>query len=190
MSQRRGPGRAGLGLASLIVAQALCAAFFLSDALADFADIGPGALTTGYVGIEAAAALLLAAGIVVEFRMLMGLLRDQARLQRGLSIASGALEELMQGYFRDWRLTPSEADVARLTIKGMTIGEIAGLRGSAEGTIKTHLNAIYRKSGVTGRGALMALLIEDLMAEPLVADAPASPAQAGEIRSGKSGSDR
>ena len=44
----------------------------------------------------------------------------------------------------------------------------AKLRGSAEGTIKTHLNAIYRKSGVTGRAQLVSILIEDLMRGTLV----------------------
>ena len=36
----------------------------------------------------------------------------------------------MEGYFADWGLTPSEADIATFTIKGYSIAEIAGLRGS------------------------------------------------------------
>ena len=83
-------------------------------------------------------------------------------------MAAGALAELMEDYFRQWALTPSEADVAAFTIKGYSIAEIATLRGSAEGTVKTHLNAIYRKAGVQGRGQLVSLLIEDLLNGPLV----------------------
>ena len=45
---------------------------------------------------------------------------------------------------------------------------IAELRGSAEGTIKTHLNAIYRKSGVSGRAQLVSVLVEDLLHAPLL----------------------
>ena len=43
------------------------------------------------------------------------------------------------------------------------------MRGSAEGTVKAHLNAIYRKAGVQGRGALLSMLVKDLMQEPLIA---------------------
>ncbi|MBC7740336.1 MAG: helix-turn-helix transcriptional regulator [Candidatus Saccharibacteria bacterium] len=70
--------------------------------------------------------------------------------------------------FRGWHLTPTEQDVASFTIKGCSIAEIARLRGSAEGTIKTHLNAIYRKSGVTGRAQLVSVLVEDLLQTPLI----------------------
>jgi len=37
------------------------------------------------------------------------------------------------------------------------------MRGSAEGTVKSQLNAIYRKAGVGNRGELLSLLIEELM---------------------------
>ena len=53
-------------------------------------------------------------------------------------------------------------------MKGCSIADIAQMRGSAEGTVKTHLNAIYRKAGVQGRGQLVSVLIEDLMNAPLV----------------------
>ena len=58
--------------------------------------------------------------------------------------------------------------MATFLIKGADIAEIARLRGSAEGTVKAHLNAIYRKAGVSGRPALVSLLIEDLMTESLL----------------------
>ena len=70
---------------------------------------------------------------------------------------------MLDAHYLQWGLTPSEADVATFTIKGCSIAEIARLRGSAEGTVKTHLNAIYRKSGLSGRGQLASLLIEDLL---------------------------
>jgi DNA-binding CsgD family transcriptional regulator len=95
-------------------------------------------------------------------------LRRQETMARGLGVAAGALSDLMEGYFRDWGLTSAEQDVAAFTIKGYSIAEIAELRGSAEATVKTHLNAIYRKAGVPGRGQLVSLLIEDLMRAPLM----------------------
>ncbi len=41
------------------------------------------------------------------------------------------------------------------------------MRRSAEGTVESQLNAIYRKSGLAGRGQLACLLIEDLLSGPL-----------------------
>ena len=69
-------------------------------------------------------------------------------------------------------LTPSERDVAMLSIKGLSIADMAGLRETKEGTIKAQCNAVYRKAGVTGRPQLLSLFIEELMAESLVADTP------------------
>lgn len=79
---------------------------------------------------------------------------------------------MIEGYYRDWGLTASEQDVAGFTIKGYSIAEIATLRGSAPGTVKTHLNAIYRKAGVAGRGQLVSLLVEDLRRAPLLEPLP------------------
>nr|WP_281168869.1 helix-turn-helix transcriptional regulator [Salipiger mucosus] len=93
----------------------------------------------------------------------MRLLRRKAHLERQLSLAAGAFHEIAEAQFRQWRLTPSEQDVAMFTLKGLSIPEIAQMRGSAEGTVKSHLNAIYRKAGVTGRGAFLSHFIEDLM---------------------------
>ena len=106
-----------------------------------------------------------ALGLVFEIVVLGRLLKAQAHLQQSLSMASGALSDIMGHYFATWGLTATERDVAAFTIKGFSIAEIAGMRGSAEGTIKTHLNAIYRKSGVSGRAQLLSVLIEELFQE-------------------------
>lgn len=96
------------------------------------------------------------------------MLQREERLRQGLGVATGELASIMEDYFRSWGLTSAEQDVATFTIKGYSIGEIAGLRGSAEGTIKTHLNAIYRKAKVQGRAQLVSLLVEDLLHAPLL----------------------
>ncbi len=64
-------------------------------------------------------------------------------------------------------MTLAEASVAELVIKGKSIADIAAARGSAEGTIKTQLNAVYRKAGVSGRSELVSILIGDLLDGPL-----------------------
>ncbi|MYM54355.1 helix-turn-helix transcriptional regulator [Rhodobacteraceae bacterium GS-10] len=138
----------------------------------DMVEFGVGAsFVNRHLIIELLAALTLILSVGVEIRTLVRLLRRQDQLVRGLQIASGALHDLMQAYYDSWGLTPSEQDVAGFVIKGLSIAEIADLRGTAPGTVKAHLNAIYRKSGVTGRGELLSLLIEDLMATPLLDEA-------------------
>lgn len=152
-------------LVLLILFQGLCTAFFVFDVMEDF---GEGNVPLLHLTPEILATVGLIVGLIFEVRSLMALLRRQAHMEKSLGVAAGALAELMEDYFRDWALTPSEADVAAFTIKGYSIAEIATLRGSAEGTVKTHLNAIYRKAGVQGRGQLVSLLIEDLLNGPLV----------------------
>ena len=169
--------RKGLGLGFLILAQSFAAFFFLSDVFMDIVEFGPGSsFANSHLIIETLAALTLILSVGFEVRYLVQLLRQQEELARGLQIASGALHELMLAYYQTWGLTPSEKDVAGFAIKGMSIAEIAELRGTAQGTVKAHLNAIYRKAGVTGRGELLSLLIEDLMSSPLLEDEARRPA--------------
>ena len=155
-------------LIALITVQALSAAFFLWDVLEDTAPEGLRALANLHVAIEALAALGLITAIVFETCYLMALLRRQAHLQDQVSIAAGAFNDILLAHFQRWDLTPAERDVALFTIKGFSIAETAKLRGSAEGTVKSQLNALYRKAGVSGRGALLGLLVDDLINAPLI----------------------
>ena len=150
-------------LMGLIAVQSLCAAFFVWDVLGDMGPRGLRALSNLHIATEALAALALVAGIVFETRYLMRLLRRTAHLEEQVSIASGAFHEIILAHFEHWRLTPAESDVAMFALKGFSIAETARLRGSAEGTVKAQLNAVYRKAGVSGRGALLGLLVDDLL---------------------------
>ncbi|MDH3264745.1 MAG: helix-turn-helix transcriptional regulator [Paracoccaceae bacterium] len=168
MTEPRPIDRRALALTALIVVQMLCAAFFILDIGHDLIALGLQAVFDWHLGAELLASVGLVAGIAVEAVILRRMLARAARAERAMGIAQGALSELMERYFRDWELTPAEEDVAAFTLKGFSIAEIAGFRGSADGTVKTHLNAIYRKAGVAGRGQFVSLLIEDLMRNPLV----------------------
>lgn len=173
MTRTKAPARTkGVAIAALMLVQGFCAAFFLTDLIVDFFREPASEILTLHFALEVLANLGLVAGVIFEGAYLVRLLRRQAHADRALSIASGALHEVMEEYFEEWRLTPAEADVATFTIKGSSISEIARLRGSAEGTIKTHLNAIYRKAGVNGRGELVNLLIEEILGGALLNDTP------------------
>ena len=155
-------------LVALIALQCLCAVFFIVDSVMDLMG---GAEDFWHTIPEVAVTVGLVIGIGFEVQVLRQLLRAQAQMQKGLDTARGALAQVIAGYFQDWGLTQAESDVALFTIKGFSIAEIAGFRGSAEGTVKTHLNAIYRKASVPGRAQLVSLLVEDLMGG-LVASPP------------------
>jgi DNA-binding CsgD family transcriptional regulator len=161
-----------LALLSLIVVQMGCLAFFLWDAFQDFKELPLGEWLSVHLTLELLANMTLLAAILVEAHFLRRMLQRQIHSDRALSVASGALYDVMMRHFDDWGLTPSETDVATFTIKGFSIAEVASMRGSAEGTVKTQLNAIYRKSGLSGRSQLVSLLIEDLLQGPVAPGRP------------------
>lgn len=161
-----------LYLSALITVQAACAAFFLYDVARDI--IEGHSTSAFYLLMETLATISLIAAAVMEARALRRMQMEQSQAARSIQVARGELQNVIDAYFRDWGLTPAEADVAGLTIKGCSITEVADMRGSRDGTVKTQLNAIYRKAGVTGRTQLVSLLIDDLMGAPLVVAEPAS----------------
>lgn len=49
------------------------------------------------------------------------------------------------------KLTPKEAQIARLLLKGLPTAEIAELEGNSDKTIRQHVSTIYAKCGVSTR---------------------------------------
>lgn len=154
----------------LLVVQALCAAFFLTDALMDW--------TGGDSGFrhlhqfELVLALALMAGLGTTIALIRAQARRVGDLQRQLGVARGALAQIIEHQFDEWQLSAAERDVALLAIKGLSIAEIARLRQTKEGTIKAQSAAVYRKAGVTGRLQLLSFFVEELLSEPLLGPAP------------------
>jgi len=62
-----------------------------------------------------------------------------------------------------WKLTESEKEVAFLLLKGLSLKEVADIRGTTEKTARTQSIAIYAKSGLAGRSELSAFFLEDLL---------------------------
>jgi DNA-binding CsgD family transcriptional regulator len=84
-------------------------------------------------------------------------------VEQQLDAATGSFQEVMEERFSDWGLTPSERDVAILSIKGVPNAEIAAMRQTREGTIKAQNAAVYRKAGVSGRAELLSLFLDELV---------------------------
>ena len=57
-----------------------------------------------------------------------------------------------------------------LLIKGLSIQEIADIRETKTGTIKSQCSAIYRKAEVKGRNELVAYFVEDLLSGESLSD--------------------
>lgn len=149
-------------VAAVAALQAVASAFFLADATADIASVG----LSGHVVIEAVIAIALLAGVVTGALQLRRLITEGRRKSAALAVAAGALSEVMSAHFREWKLTPAEADVAVFALKGCDIAEIAALRQAAPGTVRAQLARVYEKAGVHSRSALASLFLEELIATP------------------------
>lgn len=78
----------------------------------------------------------------------------------------GLIEGLSKGIsdqFEAWSLTPAEREVGLLILKGMSYKEIAVLRDVSEKTVRQQSFAIFRKARLSGRAALSAYFLEDLL---------------------------
>ena len=68
--------------------------------------------------------------------------------------------------FEAWQLTSAEQEVGLLLLKGLSHKEIAGVRRTSEATIRQQAAAVYQKAGLSGRAALSAFFLEDLLSPP------------------------
>jgi DNA-binding CsgD family transcriptional regulator len=74
------------------------------------------------------------------------------------------LGEAIDTQFSRWNLTDAEREVALLLLKGLSTKEVAAVRASSERTVREQARSIYAKGGLTGRSALSAFFLEDLLA--------------------------
>ena len=157
-----------LALSGLLVLQVVCALFFLVDVIADFGGFSVLADGPLHKALEGAAVAALILGVGLTALEIRRIRTRQSRIEGQLRAASGAFLDLVDEHFDAWGLTPSERDAALLSIKGLSIAEIAAVRHTKEGTVKAQSNAIYSKAGVTGRPQLLSLFIDELMSDELI----------------------
>ena len=150
---------------ALLFIQSICAAFFVYDALSDrFSFLSP--LPFGEsLTLETLVVTALVFGLIFTANAIRQILGRQKRMEQQLQVASGAFAQLLEEHFDAWSLTPSEREVALLSIKGLSIADMARVRNTKEGTIKAQCNAIYRKADVSGRTQLLSLFIEELLSD-------------------------
>lgn len=161
------PVRERITLVVIIVLQAAGALFFVSDMVLNILVVPTRPIPWQiYETFEVIAAVSLIVGLGLGLALLRRSLHQRDRVQRALRAASGALTDLLEERFQEWRLSAAERDVALFAIKGMSTADIARLRNTTEGTVKAQSAAIYRKAGVNSRSQLISSLVEDLFEEP------------------------
>jgi DNA-binding CsgD family transcriptional regulator len=122
-----------------------------------------------HVALEIAAGIAAVAGAAY-------LLRDTLRLRRRLATQARDLSAYRQQaaawqaqarlQLDQWQLSVAEKEVAFLLLKGLSLKDIAALRGTAEKTVRAQSAAVYAKSGLAGRTELSAFFLEDLLLPP------------------------
>jgi DNA-binding NarL/FixJ family response regulator len=89
-----------------------------------------------------------------------------ARSERWRQETALHLRELgaaIQAQFEAWGLTPAEQEVGLLLLKGFSHKEIARLRNTSEITIRQQAASVYRKAELSGRAALSAFFLDELL---------------------------
>ncbi len=81
---------------------------------------------------------------------------DMREVLKGLSTAIDA-------QFDRWQLTNAEREIALLMLKGLSHREIAVTRDTSERTIRQQAQSVYAKANLSGRAALSAFFLEDLL---------------------------
>ncbi|MGC9369471.1 MAG: helix-turn-helix transcriptional regulator [Paracoccaceae bacterium] len=154
-------------LAVTLALQSVACVFFIADAARDFPKIGTDLHTT----FEALVAVALIVGTGFGALEMRRTLKRIRQAEEALSLASGAFDEVVRSRFADWRLTPSEAEVALFALKGLEVSDIARMRGTAPGTVRVQLGQVYAKSGSANRAQFVSLFVEELMSQSGLAPA-------------------
>jgi DNA-binding CsgD family transcriptional regulator len=128
--------------------------------------------------LEGIPLVLTSVGVVLLFRIAGRQREDQLTLIRELELARvqgerwraeartfiDGLGEAIEAQFSRWSLTEAEREVALLLLKGLSLKEVATVRATSERTVRAQARTLYAKAGITGRAALSAFFLEDLLA--------------------------
>lgn len=166
----------------LLAALAAIAVLIGWDLSTDYGE-GAGAL---HLVLESSVLLLASALFTVILVQRLRAAQRLRQLERSLSVRTeeaeawraryqqtlAGLGEAIRAQFQAWQLSEAEAQIGLLLLKGLSLKEIAAVRGTGERTVREQARAIYRKAGLAGRSELSAFFLEDLLL-PAPADASA-----------------
>jgi DNA-binding CsgD family transcriptional regulator len=87
---------------------------------------------------------------------------ENSKIKVELKKLSGKLHEVIEQQLVQWDLTPSESDISKLILKGLSMKEIAQIRNTSEATVRQQAMNIYKKANVHSRQEFIAFFLEDL----------------------------
>lgn len=96
-------------------------------------------------------------------RDLQNALEEAGRWREESRLLLDGLGEAIDRQFRRWKLTPAEAEIGVLLLKGLSHKEAAAVRSTSERTVREQARSLYRKAGLAGRSELAAFFLEDLL---------------------------
>jgi DNA-binding CsgD family transcriptional regulator len=156
--------RALTAIFAAVVFQAICAVPFLYNLWAEVLGIGPRFRPWwAYEVSEILASIGLVSGVVAAVLYLRASRALISQMDRQIGAMTGDFHSQLMQQFRDWRLSPSESEIAIYAMKGYSNAEIGDLRNTSAATVKGQMNSIYRKSGVANRQQLISLLVEEFL---------------------------
>lgn len=126
-----------------------------------------------HLAMETGIMVLLMLGFVLARQAMRRTARERDRAQTDLRSLRGDFDAILRHHFARWKLTPTQTDVALLVLRGLTIEQISQARVCAAGTVKAHLNAIYRAGGFATRGELVGFFMDELLDHGANGTAPA-----------------
>lgn len=89
--------------------------------------------------------------------------KEQENFKKRIDHLSDEFLQYIDEQFNSWTFTRSEKEIALLLIKGLSMKEIADIRGSSESTVRQQSSQIYKKSQLGGRMELSAFFLDDLL---------------------------
>ncbi|SHF39081.1 transcriptional regulator, LuxR family [Fodinibius roseus] len=130
-----------------------------------------------HISIEAAVGFMALGGVSYlvrgRFKLQHSLAREQ-QFSKDLQAEAQKWKQVSEKYVKGlsieienqldrWGLTEAEKEVSFLLLKGLSNKEIAEVRDTSVPTVRAQTNAIYPKSGLSGRSELSAFFLEDLL---------------------------
>ncbi len=136
-------------------------AFFVYDLVYDA--LYEDAFPSYHFFIELLVFFAVSAVLLIGISDVLRLRRRLSREEQRNDMFSRALAQSIDLQMDEWKMTPSEKEVAWFIIKGYRFSEIARARGVKATTSRLQATSIYAKAGVSGRSEFVAEIIQSLM---------------------------
>lgn len=154
--------RASMLLVVALGIQILAAIFFVGETLTELR----GSSGQVHSPAELAVVVSLMIGVILTIKELRLVLRRADEQASALEVFRGTFTRVLQQQFDLWKLTPSERDIARLSLGGLDVDEISKIRAAALGTVRAQFARIYAKSGVSNRAQFASIFLAELIGRP------------------------